>query len=92
MRELDKTFFAVCQERKFLLERKTATQIKKREDEKCEYNFLDSNLFHFRHLFPILCADFIENTGPAILHFLRFKPEVVLMANLWQAVKIFVKF
>lgn len=91
MRELDKAFFAVCQESKFFLERKIVTEIKKREGEKCEYNLLDYDLFHFR-LFPILCADFVENTGLAVLHFLCFKPEVVLVANLWQAVKIFVKF
>lgn len=43
-------------------------------------------------LFCVKASDFLEKHGPVLLCFLHFKPEVVLVANLWQALKMFVTF
>lgn len=42
-------------------------------------------------LFYVQASDFFENPGPAILWSLHSKPVVVLVTNLWQALKIFAK-
>lgn len=77
--------------KKSLVEAKKEAQVKKEKGENCEYKLLNSNLSHLRHLNLFLCKSntlhFLDSSNYST--FLGFKADELLVANMWQALKIF---